>query len=70
VSSLFIYKGKATLKDDTRLQSVLEAASRLEIAPLLADATLKFPHRTSGGPTNWWVACSVINLSLSLCSMQ
>ena len=49
----FVYKGKATLKDDTRLQSVLEAASRLEIAPLLADATLKSPHRTSGGPTNW-----------------
>ena len=26
---------------------------RLSCTPLHADASLKFPHRTSGGPTNW-----------------
>ena len=41
----FVYKGKATLKDDTRLQSVLEAASRLEIAPLLEAASAAIQHR-------------------------
>jgi len=41
----FVYKGKATLKDDTRLQSVLEAASRLEIAPLLEAVSAAIQHR-------------------------
>ena len=28
-----------------------------------ADASLKFPHRTSGGPTNWYgVACSAVTV--------
>ncbi|KOO35813.1 kelch-like protein 29 [Chrysochromulina tobinii] len=41
----FVYKGKAMLKDDTRLQSVLEAASRLEIAPLLEAVSAAIQHR-------------------------
>ena len=41
----FVYKGKATLKDDTRLLDVLEAASRLEIAPLLEAASAAIQHR-------------------------